>query len=526
MTNSSEPGRSQVEIERKYDVDRDVQLPELVGVAGIASMDVKDPVTLEAVYYDTADLDLARRRIIIRRREGGSDAGWHIKKPAAEGRTELHWPLGEDTGAVPDAVLEPVRVWVRDREVTPLARISTTRTAVHLKDAAGVGVVELADDEVEATDIRHEALRRWREWEVELLGGAPDTEEGRTVLLDQIERMLGVVGAHPSSSVSKLARTLGSDSLTDVVPPHEIGQVEEESTDADLPDGSAASVVVEALSELVLTLEQADPAARDDEPDAVHRMRTTVRRLRSVLAAYRKLFDRSVTDDLRDRLKRFGAALGEVRDVEVRGMRAIAYLDGLPPQEDDDDARSRLIDGAKVDYREAHDRLRQLMTSTAYFRLLDALDEFVADPPLTKAALKPAKKVVRKTIRREIRRVKKRADAIGNAGTDLEVQLHAVRRAARRLRYVAETVAGKKGFGSKYERVAKAGELVQDTLGEHHDSVLFGQHLVLTANRADAEGERTFVYGVLAGINDRNGDTALAESSGAIDDVEKLADRF
>ncbi len=532
MDNSAEPGRSQVEIERKYDVDRNAEVPDLMGIAGIASIEVHEPVLLEAVYYDTADFDLARRRIIIRRREGGGDAGWHIKKPAAEGRTELHWPVGEDTGVVPDAVLEPVRAWVRDREVTPLARITTRRTAVHLKDAAGVGVVELADDDVEATDIRHEALRLWREWEVELLSGAPDTEEGRTVLLDQIERMLGAVGAHPSASVSKLARTLGSDSLTDVVPAFTVDAdsagtgADRAAMRADLPAGSAASVVMAAIADLVLDLEHADPAARADEPDAVHQMRTTVRRLRSVLAAYRRLFDRAVTDDLRDRLKRFGAALGEVRDAEVRGLRAAAYLGGLPPQQDDDGARHRLLGDARDDYRQAHDRLRQVMSSAAYFRLLDALDEFVADPPLTDAALKPAKKTVKKTIRREIRRVQKRADAIGEEGGDLETQLHAVRRASRRLRYVAETVAGTKGFGSKYTRVAEAGELVQDMLGEHRDSVLFGQHLVLESNRADAEGERTFVYGVLAALNDKSGETALAESSEAIDEVEGLSEEF
>ncbi|MFU8947379.1 CHAD domain-containing protein [Mycetocola zhadangensis] len=528
---TEQPGRSQTEIERKYDVDRHAQVPDLIGVAGIASVEVHEPVSLEAVYYDTATNDLARRRIIIRRREGGGDAGWHIKKPAAEGRTELHWPVGEDTGVVPDAVLEPVRAWVRDRELTPLARIATRRTALHLLDAAGVGVAELADDEVEGTDIRHGALRTWREWEVELLPGAPDTEEGRTVLLDQIERMLGAVGAHPSPSVSKMARTLGVDSLTEVTPaldatPGSEDQPGAAAAQADLEADSVASVVLPALADLVTALEEIDPAARADEPDAVHQMRTTVRRLRSVLAAFRKIFDRPATDDLRDRLKRLGAVLGEARDAEVRGLRATGYLDELPAQQDDEAARARLIDGAQSDYREAHDRLRRVLTSPAYFRLLDALDEFVAHPPLTEAATAPAQKVVKKTIAREIRRVTKRADALSDDSGDREARLHAVRRAGRRLRYTAEAVVGKGNFGRKYARVAEAGELVQDTLGEHRDSVLFGQHLVLTSNRADAEGEKTFVYGVLAGLNEQSGEAALAESSRGIGNVEGLADRF
>ena len=276
----------------------------------------------------------------------------------------------------------------------------------------------------------------------------------------------------------------------------------------------------------MLALEHADPAARADEPDAVHQMRTTVRRLRSVLAAFRSIFDEDVTDDLRDRLKRLGSVLGEARDAEVRGLRAKTYLNELPPQQDDEDAWARLVEGAKSDYRAAHDQMRQVLSSAPYFRLLDALDAFVANPPLTDAASEPARKAVRTTIGREIRRVRKRADAIGAVGGDLEAQLHAVRRAGRRLRYTAEAIAGRGDFGSKYDRVAEAGERVQDALGEHRDSVLFGQHLVLTSNRADAEGEKTIIYGVLAGLNEKSGEVALAESSGAIDDVDGMADRF
>ena len=38
--------------------------------------------TLEAVYFDTEDLRLARAGVTLRRRRGGDDAGWHLKLPA------------------------------------------------------------------------------------------------------------------------------------------------------------------------------------------------------------------------------------------------------------------------------------------------------------------------------------------------------------------------------------------------------------------------------------------------------------
>jgi CHAD domain-containing protein len=511
MTNTAEAAHhSQSEIERKYDVTEGAQVPDLRTVDGIASVETREPVDLEAVYYDTETLDLAVRRIVVRRRTGGDDAGWHIKKPAAEGRTELHWPLGDDTGTVPDAILEPVRAWVRDRDLTPLARISTRRTALHLLDADGTGVVEIADDEVTAIDTRNGGERSWREWEVELLDGAPDTEEGRTALLDQIEALIAKAGAHPSSSVAKIARALGADSLTEVLP--------DPGPTPGVADASEASVVlVAALGALVNSLQQADPAARADEPDAVHRMRTIVRRLRSVLAAYRSLFDREVTDELRDRLKTLGAALGNARDLEVQGLRAEALFEELGTPEKD--ARARLVDDTRDRYAKAHAHLLGVLSSPEYFRLLDDLDTFVAQPPLTGGG-RSAKKFVKKVLKRELRRVQKRADAVAAAGGDLESRLHAVRKAGRRLRYAAEAAEG--ANVGRSSAVAAAGERVQDTLGEHRDCVLFGGHLSLTAGRAEAAGEKTAIYTALSELSTRSGTAALAESSIALANVRNL----
>lgn len=507
---------SQSEIERKYDVEEGASVPDLSAVDGIASVETREPVDLEAVYYDTDNLDLAVRRIVVRRRTGGGDAGWHIKKPAAEGRTELHWPLGNDTGTVPDALLEPISAWVRGRELTPIARISTRRTAIHLLDADGNGVVEIADDEVAATDVRRGGERSWREWEVELLDGAPDTEDGRTALLDQIEGLIAEAGAHPSSSVAKIARALGADSLTEVLPEDHPGAVS-----ADTPDqtgGDASAVVVGAIRNLVNDLEQTDPAARADEPDAVHRMRTIVRRLRSVLAAYRSLFDRDVTENLRDRLGALGTALGNARDIEVQAIRAEALLDELgQPQAA---ARARLVDGTRDRYTRAHRHLTTVLSSPEYFRLLDDLDEFVVHPPLTDDAATSAKKLVKKVLAREIRRVQKRADAVAGASGDVESQLHEVRKAGRRLRYAAE--AAEAARAGRSPSAAAAGERIQDTLGAHRDCVLFSAHLSQTAGRAEAAGEKTAIYASLSELSARSGTAALAESTSALEDVRNL----
>lgn len=530
---------SQVEIERKYDVDDDALVPTFTSVEGIENVSVDETVTLEAVYYDTEGFDLLRRRHIVRRREGGGDEGWHIKRPAAEGRTELHWPLdvdapaddedSSDASAVPDSVLEPVRAIVRDRILTPIARISTRRTATHLLAEGGEAVAEFADDLVTASDVRGGSVRAWREWEMELLPGAPDSEEERTALLDALEVAVLAEAATVSSSPAKIARALGRTSVAELLP--------QAATSAPLTSKSpAADVIVEALRRLVEELEQLDPEARADQPDAVHRMRSTVRRLRSVLAAYRRLFDAQRVTSLRDQLRSLGAVLGTARDAEVRAQLADDELAEIGHRVDDA-SRRRLVEGSLEEYRQAHAAALRMLSSASYYRLFDALDEFVANPPLSERGEKrqPIKVIAAKVIASELARLRKRAGAAAFAGasgsggaTDArgDRALHSARKAARRLRFAADVVSqgGTAVLGKKYRHIAREAERVQDALGDHRDSALFVEHLLLTSNRAHAAGENTFVYGAMTVRAQHRGAAALNESPKALKRLDRRAE--
>ncbi|MDO9398215.1 MAG: CYTH domain-containing protein, partial [Herbiconiux sp.] len=302
------------EIERKYEVPAEAQLPSFTETAGgrlgalVSEVAVLDPVELEAVYFDTADGVLAAARIALRRRRGGHDEGWHVKLPAAEGRTELQWPLdvggeggngetgesgepgGSGSEAVPGPVLDAVRVHVRDRALTPLARIATTRRITELRDAGGSVVAEIADDTVSAADLREGTARAWREWEAELGPAAPDTAKACTKVLDAIEQHLLAAGATVSPSVSKLAQAMGRTALGESPAPADAAPTTTSTPIAEpTPSARAAGVVRAGLAELVASVVALDPLARADEPDAVHRLRVTVRRLRSVLATHRAL---------------------------------------------------------------------------------------------------------------------------------------------------------------------------------------------------------------------------------------------
>ena len=74
------------ETERKYEAGDGVELPGWAGLAGEESLVGPEEQTLEAVYFDTEDLRLARAGVTLRRRRGGDDAGWHLKLPGGRGQ--------------------------------------------------------------------------------------------------------------------------------------------------------------------------------------------------------------------------------------------------------------------------------------------------------------------------------------------------------------------------------------------------------------------------------------------------------
>jgi hypothetical protein len=207
------PGSSSVEVESKYDVETDTPLPDWSAVPGVARVGDAEPRDLDARYVDTADADLARNGVAVRRRQGGPDAGWHIKAPAEGGRSETQWPLG-DIGdpdadpAVPDEIQDAVAGWARG-PFLPLARVRNDRTAYALLDANGGVVAEFVDDRVRARDERRGVDSEWREWEVELGPAGPADGAGRAALFAAVDAAVFAAGGRPAASGSKLARTLG-----------------------------------------------------------------------------------------------------------------------------------------------------------------------------------------------------------------------------------------------------------------------------------------------------------------------------
>lgn len=90
------------ETERKYEAPPGTSLPDLDDLPGVAAGSGPEEQRLEARYYDTEDLRLIRSGITLRRRQGGSDPGWHLKLPeGGDSRREIQLPLARATRQVP-----------------------------------------------------------------------------------------------------------------------------------------------------------------------------------------------------------------------------------------------------------------------------------------------------------------------------------------------------------------------------------------------------------------------------------------
>jgi inorganic triphosphatase YgiF len=382
---------SHLEVERKFEVLDSTVTPSFNGLASIAGVKRAPMQTLHAVYYDTPGRGLAAHHITLRRRTGGTDAGWHLKLPSGPAaRTEVRTELGHGgDDEVPAELRDVVLAIVRDLRLAPTARITTSRTIDVLSGSDGNALAEFCDDHVTASADGEETEQRWREWELELVedavaGGGADEQ-----LLARLSNRLHDAGAAPAEHASKLARVLGSSVSAQT-----------------LAVGSDDSVH-RAVAEQIEALLTWDRAVRADVEDSVHQMRVTIRTIRSLLQASASGFGLSDDAGILDELRELAAVLGTARDADVLADRYQRALDELPKDVVRGPVRARLVDVAHQRYRAGLRKSLNAMRSERYFRLLDALDALLAAESAALAV--DEEQLAEATIEDGYKRVRKRA---------------------------------------------------------------------------------------------------------------------
>ncbi|MDP5311909.1 CYTH and CHAD domain-containing protein [Streptomyces poriferorum] len=491
------------EIERKYEATGDARLPDLTRVAGVAAVDHRGAIELDAVYYDTEDLRLAADSITLRRRTGGADAGWHLKFPVASGiRDEIGAPLSD---TLPADLAGLVRSRVRDTALVPVVRLRSTRDVHVLNGPDGEPLAELGVDAVRAQRL-HSGNRAtaWTEIEVEL------ADDGDPAFLDAVERRLRKAGIRPSASHSKLARALAETSpkkktlpekpsAKKKTSPKKEASPEKRQREPGPPPRTAGDHVLAYVREQITEIVALDPAVRRGLPDSVHRMRVATRRLRSTFRTYRKVLDRTVTDPVGAELKWLAAELGVDRDQEVLDARLRTRLDALPRTLVLGPVRARLRIWSTARRSGSRRRTVAVLDGARHLALLETLHALLADPPLLPAAAGPPGKALTRAAHKNHERLAARiARALEHPpGPDRDLALHDARKAAKRARYAAE--AARPALGKPARKSAKRLKAVQSVLGDHQDSVVARDALRTLAVQAHAAGESSFTWGLLHG---------------------------
>jgi len=515
-----------IERELKLNVSQDFHLPDVTTVPGL-SMVTKPEKTLVASYYDTSALDLARWGATLRyRATPGGSGEWTVKlqppgdskgpEGPADGaattdRYEIEFEAGP--GRVPRRALELTSGLRRGRPLAVVAELTTVRRAHLILDPDGHQLAEMDDDTVEFTTTTDPVRKGvFREIEVELLtapagaAASPENADDGTDGYDgaggadsgwtrSLYSLLSASGARRNDGTPKLMRALG------VVPSPLLASppISASATVSEL-----VSATLEAGLHRLLRHEVGVRLGADIED--VHQCRVATRRLRADLRTLGAVLEPEPVAAVVERLEVLGAALGEVRDADVLGLRLRSMGARLDPADRDD--LEGLIGLIHRERTSAHRRLVRRLGGADHGRLMDSLFDLWDNPPLRvpdKGAADTARGLV-----------SDRWSTLAEAVADLADQpadeaLHSIRKKAKRCRYAADMVTPL--LGKRALRLSKAVAEVQDILGEVQDASVAIEWLRGSA-RSGGQG-RALVAGQLIGMEASRAEAARQDWSRA-----------
>jgi CHAD domain-containing protein len=204
-------------------------------------------------------------------------------------------------------------------------------------------------------------------------------------------------------------------------------------------------------------------ALRGRDPERVHALRTTIRRVRSLLRAFDEEAPKEARRALDDALDRLAEVAGSLRDLDVLlGAVASSKAAAAHP-----DGAAALSDVVRARRRAPRERLRAALRSAAARRLPGTLRALAARAVRSASpwlAIAGASRLPA-TFEPVLARV---ARLRGRLATAAEATLHPLRIDTKKARYAAEAYAD--AFGRPLARFAKDAAALQDALGAIQDA--------------------------------------------------------
>lgn len=419
------------------------------------------------VYFDSADGRLRRAGWALRARTAGGhceatlkSTSWASRGP--QRRREISEPIAAADSAALIAARGPVGVRLRLLlGPATLVRSLTVRTRREHVEAScasrPVADVALDDTTLERASGGAGADHLVR-LELESIGpaGAP--------LHDLAER-LGGCAALRRAERSKVEAGLG-----DIAP----GAAGESAPEAPIrPDTPVWAVVRSALIAQAAVFAGNEMTARTgSDPEGVHRMRTSSRRMGEVIALFRDALP-DATRALRDELAWARRSLGDVRDLDVQ----IAKLEAeAATRADGGAALAPLVERLAGEREAARGRMLAALDTARFEALLAGLDAAIGElgsgGPDGTAEIRAGDAAARE-LRRRMAQVRRRGDRLDAGSPDAE--LHALRIRVKRLRYALEFLAPlyPKAAARLLPRLVE----LQDGLGRRQDAVIAARQL-------------------------------------------------
>jgi triphosphatase len=463
------------EIELKLTVDpRDVRRLRDSPILRAPSLKHTARQRLVSTYYDTPSFSLQRSGIILRVRKIGRERMQSVKMNAADGgglarRTELESVIRSDR---PDLmqIADPDVRWLiqeccADNDLVPIFVTDVMRETWLLQ--LGRSRVECAIDRGSiAADGRRTPI-----CEVEL-----ELKSGQPMRLFQLAHRLNTIVPLRIEVASKAARGYDLAKNAELTAP----------TAAPVHVHPAMSVkdtfAAMAQACVVHVLTSADYAYKSNDPEGIHELRVSIRRMRAVFAIFRGTMSESYRCRIGDELRVLQRKLGTAREWDVLVEETIASMPKRLRQQKSSEKVVQMAQTKRAEgYESAHSALRNPRYTDFLLRLVSWIESqfgFGALPRgermwKSNVLTGPAPRFASGVMCAYHAKVRKLGQKIRKLDT---AELHKLRIRVRKLRYATEF------FGSiwpsrRTKRYLAALKDLQEVLGALHD-VTVAQKLI------------------------------------------------
>lgn len=421
---------------------------------------------LQNTYFDSEDEWLRRQGMALRIRRAGRYRIQTLKAPTtevmgAQAYREFESQIADD---VPNLdLVQDTDIQERCRDADLAARLQPAFTTDYRRATWEIAlenaVIEMALDRGQI--VVGDQQLPIQEVELELKQGDP-----------------AALFSFAETAVGRLPFRLGHQSKAargyDLRAGHVAGPVK--SSGFDLSEDCDVSEAFQSIAGHCLASLHANEMAvvQNEDPEGIHQFRVALRRFRSIVRAYRDLMDEVVYLQLSDDLRWLQQQFGPARDLDVFIAETLTAIHARFP---DQDGVGHLLDTAKKRCREARHHAHTTLDQPRYVEIQLRLYRWLASRSWQRSSATASLSIRASDFAdRLLKRQHKKLMRRGGDGRIAESELHELRVAGKKMRYLGD--AFRSFYKSRpYKEYSDALSDIQDCLGVLNDAFV-GQRLL------------------------------------------------